>query len=94
MFILKFFYKLIVIIYVILKNLVMLIFKKLTSFKHRFEFLYYKKLKNKKYMIIYYCKKCNIHKQIIINKNDFIKLKNKSFKYDEETKKLFKLIKN
>lgn len=45
-------------ILVVFKKLMLTCLKKITSFSHEFEILYYIKLKSGKYKIVYYCKKC------------------------------------
>jgi len=51
-------YRIFVLFFVILKRLIIEIYKKITFIKHKFEPLYARPLKNGKYKVIYRCVKC------------------------------------
>jgi hypothetical protein len=75
MFIFKSIYKIIVLIMIILKNLIILFYKKLFKFSHKFEILYIKKLKDGKYKVVFNCKKCGKHKYKVVNKDELSSIK-------------------
>jgi hypothetical protein len=58
-------------IFVIIKNVSIGLYKKLFYTKHKFKILYARPLKNGKYKVIYRCKRCGKIKCNIMEKTDF-----------------------
>ena len=80
----RFIYRLTVFFKVVLFNLLGITIK--TGLKtiqkcHKYQFLYYKKINDNKYEVIYECKFCHYHKVIFLSSEKFLELRNNNFKF-------------
>ena len=48
---------------------------------HKYKLLYYKKINNDKYKVVYECQLCSYHKVIFLTYEKFLELKNNNFKF-------------
>lgn len=80
----KFIYRLTVFFKVVVFNLLGITIK--TGLKtiqkcHKYKFLYYKKINDNKYQIVYECQFCQYHKVVFLPYKKFLELKNNDFKF-------------